>query len=184
VRGLTAQVRRLVGIGEVPVWVTPEIASQFIPRERLRETPEVHVAGTCFMQETSDRVRLLIGRRSMERRLFPGKLEGCGGQLRYSETFVEGVRRHFRQELGIDVDVLEDCHVFYEIREPDEPVIPGIRFLCKRVGTREPSSANHSELQWVTEAEFRNISGHEFVGSLKREVIELLDRYRSSRSGS
>ena len=180
-RGLTAQMRRFAGIGEIPVWVSAEIASQFIPRERLRESPEVHVAGTCLMEERSGRMKLLLARRAPDRRLFPGKFEGCGGQLRYSETFVEGIRRHFRQELNLDVEVLPELHCCYEIREPDEPIIPGIRFLCRRIGTNEPSSMNHSELRWVTESEFRNMPAHDFVGDLKHEVLDLLEHYERQR---
>ncbi len=179
-RGLTSRLLRLQGIGEVSVWVTNEIASQFLPRELVRETPEVHVAGTCIAEEKQGAIKLLIARRSRGRRLYPGKFEGCGGQLRYSENFVEGLRRHFSQELNLDVEVLEHFHVFYEIREPNEPVIPGIRFLCRRVGSNEPWSTNHSELKWVTEEEFANMSSEDFVGNLKHEIIQLLVAYRDS----
>jgi class 3 adenylate cyclase len=173
-----AQVRRLQGIGEVSVWVTNEIAFQFIPRERLRETPEVHVAGVCFIEEVSGRIRVLFARRSLDRDLFPGKLEGCGGQLRHSETFADGIQRHFRLELGIDVEVLTELHYLYEIREPNSPVIPGIRFLCRRIGDGEPRSANHSNIRWATEDEIRGIPDEEFVGELKLEILDLLQRYR------
>lgn len=125
-------------------------------------------------------MRLLVARRTLERRLYPGKLEGCGGQLRYSGTFAEGVHRHFWQEMNLDVEVLEQFHVFYAIREPNEPVIPGIRFLCRRVGSGEPKSTNHSELKWLTESEFRRMPASEFVGNLKREVIQLLESYKKA----
>ncbi len=78
------------------------------------------------------------------------------------------------------MEVLEQFHVFYEIREPNEPVIPGIRFLCRRVGSNEPWSTNHSELKWVTEEEFANMSSEDFVGNLKHEIIQLLVAYRDS----
>jgi ADP-ribose pyrophosphatase YjhB (NUDIX family) len=146
----------------------------------LRETPEVHVAGTCITEDEQGRVSLLVARRASERRLYPGKLEGCGGQLRYSETFAEGVRRHFLQEMKLDVEVLEQSHVLYAIREPNEPIIPGIRFLCRRVGSNEPQSSNHSELWWLTETQFRRTPAREFVGDLKREVLQLLEIYKRS----
>jgi class 3 adenylate cyclase/ADP-ribose pyrophosphatase YjhB (NUDIX family) len=182
-QGLTSQVLRLLGIGDVPVWVTPEIASQFLPRELRRETPEVHVAGTCITEDRHGGIKLLVARRSPLRRLYPGKLEGCGGQLRYSETFVDGVRRHFSQEMHLDVEVLEELHCFYQIREPNEPVIPGIRFLCRRVGSNEPWSANHSEVRWVPEQELKNLPAEEFVGDLKHQVLRLLERYREAFTG-
>jgi len=176
-RGFVRQERIMDGIGLARVWVTGEIASQFVPREYLRENPEVHVAGTCLAETPGGRLTLLVARRSPRRKLFPGLLEGCGGQLRRSETFADGVRRHFRTELGLDVEVLEDLHVFYTIREPGEPIIPGIRFLCRRIGTSEPVSSNHSELRWVPTEEFANIPGEDFVGNLKQEVLDLLTHY-------
>lgn len=179
-RGMSSQRLKLDGIGEISVWVTDEIASQFLPRELLRETPEVHVAGTCITEDSNGQITLLVARRAAERRLYPGKLEGCGGQLRSSETFSEGVRRHFAKEMNLDVDVLEQFHVFYEIREPNEPVIPGIRFLCTRIGSDEPRSSNHSELRWLMEDQFRKTPSGEFVGNLKREVIHLLESYKQA----
>lgn len=70
---------------------------------------------------------------------------------------------------------------FYTIREPGEPLIPGIRFLCKRIGAKEPVSANHSELRWVTEEDFMDLPDDDFVGDLKHEVIDLLTRYGPPR---
>ena len=81
------------------------------------------------------------------------------------------------------VRVLEDFHCFYEIVLPDEPLIPGIRFLSELVA--EPpekiESANHSEVRWVSESDFRKLPPDEFVGTLKEEVIQLLERYKKSR---
>jgi ADP-ribose pyrophosphatase YjhB (NUDIX family) len=120
---------------------------------------------------------------SPQRGLYPGLLEGCGGQLAASETFAEGVRRHFRLEMGIDVRVLEDFHCFYVIRVPNEKVIPGIRFQCERVGEEEPQSKNHSEVRWLTETQFRALPGDQFVPALKEQVIQLLDQYKQRGSG-
>src|SRR5262249_34858177 len=41
------QTRKLTGAGDVEAWVTSEIMSTFVAREKLRQTPEVHIAGTC-----------------------------------------------------------------------------------------------------------------------------------------
>ncbi|WFE28805.1 hypothetical protein O7623_06350 [Solwaraspora sp. WMMD791] len=60
------------------------------------------------------------------------------------------------------------------------PVIPGIRFLCRRVGRGEPSSGNHSELHRRSEEEFAATPATEFVGGLKAEVLELLTHYRQT----
>jgi class 3 adenylate cyclase/isopentenyldiphosphate isomerase len=176
------QVKKLRGIGDVRVWSSVEVASHFVRREQLREEPEVHVAGTC-VRDVDGELSLLVARRAADRKLYPGKLEGCGGQLRRSESFADGVRRHFDLELGLDVEVLTTFHRFYEVREPDLPLIPGVRFLCLITSDREPRSDNHSEVRWLTEAEFRETPAAEFVGDLKQEVLELVNEYKVRSPG-
>lgn len=175
------QHRHLTGIeAPVRVWVTEHIASLFLTRESLRQQPEVHVAGHCINAEDKKRLRILIARRSPTRRLHPGKWEGCGGQLAANETFADGVQRHFRMEMNLEVKVLEDVHCFYVIREPSIPIIPGIRFLCELLSSPEAArSHNHTELRWVTEAELKNLPGDQFIPELREQVIGLLARYKA-----
>jgi hypothetical protein len=78
--------------------------------------------------------------------------------------------------------VLEDIHCFYRIIKPEEKLIPGIRFLCERVGDQEPDSPNHSEVRWVTETAFRNIPGDQFIPGLKDQVLGLIERYKQGAS--
>lgn len=170
------QVRNLEGISEpVDVWVTKKIATQFITREKIRHTPEVHVAGMCVKYDETPQI--LIAKRKPDRQLYPNFYEGCGGQLARSESFADGVKRHFKLELKIDVDVVSDVHNFYLISEPNEPLIQGVRFLClyKR---GEPRSQNHSELVWVTVEEFKRIDDKEFIPGLKDEFISLLEKHK------
>jgi class 3 adenylate cyclase len=172
------QTRKLEGIvGDVNVWVTDEIATQFIPREKMREAPEIHVAGLCIKIEKGN-IMALIARRETNRKLFPGLYEGCGGQLAYSESLSDGVKRHFRLEMGIDVDVIETIHNFYEIKESNEPLIPGIKFLCI-YSAGSPESKNHSEIRWVSEEELKLIPTEEFIPGLKADFIHFIELYRN-----
>jgi len=172
--------RVLKGISkDSDVWVTKEIAEQFIPREVLRENPEVHVAGICFKKERGKNF-VLLGQRAENRKLYPFLYEGCGGQLAYNELFHEGVKRHFEKEYHIEVEVYKDIFLLYEIKISNEPKIPGIRFLCEyRSGT--PSSLNHipPTPKWFTEAEFRSIPAEKFIPGLKDEIAGLFRKYKS-----
>ena len=175
------QIRKLEGIvDDVNVWATNEISTQLIPREKIRETPEVHVAGLCVKIEDGE-PKALIARRNPNRKLFPGVYEGCGGQLAYSESFIEGVKRHFGLEMNIHVDVVESIHKFYEIIESDEPLIPGIKFLCiyKRGA---PKSKNHSEIRWVTEEELKLIHPNEFIPGLKDDFIDFIGTFKNTNN--
>lgn len=176
------QIRKLEGIvDDVDVWVTNEISTQLIPREKIREAPEVHVAGLCIKIEEGQ-IKALIARRNPNRKLFPGLYEGCGGQLTYSESFIEGVKRHFRLEMHIDVEVVESIHKFYEIIESNEPLIPGIKFLCIYRGGI-PKSKNHSEIRWVNEEELKTIHPNEFIPGLKDDFIDFIEKFEAEGRG-
>lgn len=153
---------------------------ELVIRERVRHDPEVHIAGICIDARGKKGLRLLLARRAKTRKWFPDKIEGCGGQLARSESFVDGVRRHFRLEMGIEVRVLPDLHCFYQILLPNEPLVPGIRFLCERVDDKAPESKNHSEVWWASESAFRSIPADKFVENMKEEVLGLLAKYKAA----
>ena len=175
------QIRKLSGLEDTEVWVTAEIAEKFLIREKLRQTPEVHVAGMCTNPNFHD-VRVLLSKRNPGRAFYPGKWEGCGGQLAASETFAEGVVRHFKLEMGIDVTVIEDLHLFYTIELRDQPTIPGIRFACEMVGDGTPKSANHTEVKWVPEKELKSMPADDLVPGLKVQFLKLIAAYKDRAS--
>jgi 8-oxo-dGTP pyrophosphatase MutT (NUDIX family) len=174
------QERKLSGMDEVEAWVTEEVYNQFLTRELVRQRPEVHVAGLCF-DPHSKPTKVLIAKRSPRRRLYPNHWEGCGGQLAESESFAEGVKRHYRMEMRMDVTVLEHLHLFYEIREPSLPLIPGIRFACERVGEQTPESVNHTELRWATRTEIGKMDEGEFVPGLKKHILDMMAAYDKAK---
>jgi len=173
------QTRILRGIrDDCDVWVSRKIAEQFIPREDLRESPEVHVAGICFKDENGI-CSILLGQRKKTRKLFPSLYEGCGGQLARDELFHEGVMRHYEKEYQIKVKVRRDIFSLYEIIINNEPKIPGIRFLCDYV-SGIPSSPNHipPTPKWFTEAEFKKIPKDQFIPGLKDEMAKFFEIYK------
>ncbi len=171
------QRRKLKGLhNEINVWVSKEIASQFLTREDIRLTPEVHIAGICVKKEHNT-IKALIAKRNSNRKLFPNLYEGCGGQLDRNETFVTGVKRHYKFELKVDVDVIEDIHKFYYINYPNEPIIPGVKFLCVYKGG-VPTSENHTEIRWVTEDELKRIPEEKFIPGLKQDFLDFINEFK------
>lgn len=171
------QTRKLEGvIDDVDVWVTKEIATGFIPREKIRERPEVHIAGICVKIENK-KIKILLAKRNINRELYPGLYEGCGGQLAYSEYFTDGVKRHFKLEMNIDVQVLENVHKFYKIDISNQPLIPGIRYICV-YKDGFPISKNHSVIDWFSEEDFETIPSEELIPNLKDDIIELIDIFK------
>ena len=140
-----------------------------VNREDVKHRPEVHVAGLCFKKDNGE-IRVLISRRSPTRELFPGLYEGCGGQLQEGEMFAEGVKRHFKDEMGIEVKVWESAYTIYGIQRESRLTIPGICYLCAYVSGKA-RSPNHTEHRWVTEDELRQMSEGEFIPSMKRKIL-------------
>jgi class 3 adenylate cyclase len=169
------QERKLKGINDnLEVWVTKEIFTQFLTRENIKHSPEVHVAGILFKREDNKNY-VLLGKRSSTRRLYPNLYEGCGGQLSANELFTDGVKRHYKLEYGIDnINVIEKEHMFYHIWHPNEPIIPGITFLCEcpnEVSIKKKiTPENHITVDWVSETEFEEKSNAEFIPQVKEEI--------------
>ena len=74
--------------------------------------------------------------------------------------------------------VIETIHNFYEIKESNDPLIQGIKFLCiYSAGT--PESKNHSEIRWVNEEELKLIPPEEFIPGLKDNFINFIEIYQN-----
>jgi class 3 adenylate cyclase len=177
---LFSQKRKLKGIDyDLDVWVTKEISEQLFTREELRESPEVHIAGICFKKEKGI-YYVLLGKRILTRKLFPGLYEGCGGQLSRNEFFTEGVKRHYRLEYGIEIEVFEKNHKLYYIHEPNEPIISGISFLCEFT-SGSPKSENHEPPtpRWLSEEEFKRIPEQEFIKGLKKDIEDYFNQFKA-----
>jgi len=169
-------------VNDINVWLTKEAASKFLGREKVRETPEVHVAGVCMKDLDEQDPMILIARRVPGRSLHAKVYEGCGGQLARSEFFDEGVARHFRLEMNMEVNVHKDLHVFYEILQANEPKIPGIRFLCEPVDPDlTPTSANHSEIVWKRMSQIRKMRSEDFVPGFQKDVESLIKQFKAKQ---
>lgn len=95
-------------------------------REYKTHKIEVHVAGICIHEN-----KVLIAKRSPERKLYPELWEYSGGQVEAGENFEEAVIRQMKEEFGIIVKPVKVIGT-YEISNPasEQKKIPGIRFIC------------------------------------------------------
>jgi 8-oxo-dGTP pyrophosphatase MutT (NUDIX family) len=141
-------------------------------REKKRYLIETHVAGICF-RETETDIEVLIAQRRPDRKLYPGKWECGGGQVRAGENFTEAVKREMHDEFGITI---QRVVVFgtYEIKVPDleQKKIPGIKFVCFLEGFSDGKGIQieeeeFSQFRWQS---INNLSGIDFIQGIREDI--------------
>lgn len=152
-------------------------------REKQIQKIEVHVAGICFRETDSD-IEALIVKRQPTRRLYPGKWECGGGQVRSGESFTEAVKRQIREELGV---VVEKVIIFgtYDIAVPelDQKKIPGMKFVClwkEYVNGEGPQldEEEHSEFYWQS---VNDLSDIDFIPGVADDIRKGWEFYSSNK---
>ena len=147
-------------------------------REEKIHKIEVHAAGICF-----DGDKVLVAKRSSQRKLFPDLWECGGGQIEAGENFEQAVLRQLKQELGI---IAEPVKLFntYEILTPnsEQKKIPGIKFICRIKGfknNKEPQiSEEHSEWKWQP---IDGLDKLEFIPGLKEDIKIAYSEYKRQK---
>jgi ADP-ribose pyrophosphatase YjhB (NUDIX family) len=130
---------------------------------------EVHVSGYCF-----DGDKILVVKRTPERKIYPQLWETGGGQVRKEENFEEAVLRSMHDELGVEVE-LADIFSTYEISVPDLPQkkIPGLRFACRFKNYLDEQgpriSAEHSEWRWQP---IEKLAKLDFISGVREDIAE------------
>jgi 8-oxo-dGTP pyrophosphatase MutT (NUDIX family) len=124
--------------------------SSFATREDGTAKIEVHVAAVCVRKERG-RWKVLAGKRTPKRSLFPNKWECGGGQVRPGENFKTAIQRQIFEEFGLTVDPLEVLETYeIHIGKSGQRVIPGVRFLCvARGGRPRLNGREFSRYRWL-----------------------------------
>lgn len=131
-------------------------------REKDSEKIEVHVAGICIRDG-----KVLCGKRTAARQLYPGKWECGGGRLREGESFEEACKRQFREEFGIDVEPRQLIGTYFI--EENGFRIPGVKFVCAIVGDPKPVADpnEHSEIAFVPLAD---VGSYDFISGIPADI--------------
>lgn len=97
----------------------------------------------------NEKGEVLIARRRQE--LQNGnKWEFPGGKLQTGETPEQGLRREIKEELGIDIDVMQPYHIV--VQSGTDFSILLVSYLCRHHSERFRLCA-HSRVLWVSPAE-------------------------------
>jgi isopentenyldiphosphate isomerase len=148
-------------------------------RENGIDEIEVHVATLC-LEEQDGVLRILIGKRAPNRKIYPGLWECGGGQVHKGQTFQDAVKAQMKDEFGLEVDVLFSLND-YKI-ETEGKIIPGICFLCSpRPGqTVRLNPAELVDYKWVTLAA---LSTHDTIPELASDIQQACEWFSGLGKG-
>lgn len=98
--------------------------------------------------------RLFVAKRANTKKFLPGKFELPGGHIEFGESLIDGLKREFREEFGVEIVVGEVIHAFTGMNGNNHEV--EIDFLAEMVDAHAEIKLNpkdHSEFRWVSKAE-------------------------------
>jgi mutator protein MutT len=93
--------------------------------------------------------RILLARRRPDSHL-PGRWEFPGGKVEAGESFTDALRRELREELGIEVAVLDEFHAVTH-HYPEKTV--ELRFFNCIIVAGEPREIDVAEFRWVNSSD-------------------------------
>lgn len=108
------------------------------------KNPQLSVKGFIV----NEKGELLIVRRSKSEKHFPNAWEIPGGRLDVGEDPFDGLTREVKEEVGIDVDVLNPIKVSHFKRQ-DGQQITMIVFACKPWSDKVSLGKEHTAYEWI-----------------------------------
>lgn len=107
----------------------------------------------------NDQGQFLVAQRGPLARNEQGKWEIPGGKVEYGETFAEALKREMKEEIDVEIEVLELLDVCDHILVEEGQHWVSPTYIC-RVVKGEPKNMEPGkcqELRWVTLAEAENL---------------------------
>lgn len=114
--------------------------------------------------------KILITQRSFERPHAPGEWEILTGRVNQGETFEEAVQREVKEEVGLEINVLQPFNTFHFYRGPEKVEHLGVSFLCKyKSGEIILDKNEQIDYKWATQNEALNLIKDP---SIRRSVVK------------
>lgn len=99
--------------------------------------------------------RILMQKRSANRKLFPNMWDPIGGHLESNETIFQCLKREMKEESQMELtEVLSLVHEF----EWDYRSTVVLQFLCRAKGKPVREAGKASEIRWLSESEVQSLS--------------------------
>src|SRR3989344_1566631 len=95
--------------------------------------------------------KIFITQRSFTRSHAPGEWEILTGRVDQGETFEQAVKREVKEEVGLEVKVLQPFNTFHFFRGPEKAEHLGVSFLCQyQSGEVVLDKTEQIDFRWAT----------------------------------
>lgn len=123
--------------------------------------------------------RILIAKRGKKAKNERGKWEIPGGSVEFGETFENAIRREIKEELGIEIKIIELLGIFDHIIPEENQHWVSPTFICKIVKGKpkilEPEKCD--EIGWFNLKEVKKIP----LSIITKHDISLLEKMQEQK---
>ncbi len=115
---------------------------------------KVQMIGTAFLPVDRKNKKILISKRSMNKKYFPGLWEVIGGNLEFGEDFEKCVIREVKEEINCNIKNLE--HLHSRTMYLNGLMYVTVAYFGEILEEPEFNQDEISEIKWITEEEIEN----------------------------
>lgn len=120
----------------------------------------------------NDRGEFLFQKRSMKKRVYPGKWSVTGGASDAGETTLDALKRECKEEIGIEIDI-NNVELVMSIKRPR--VFMDIYLARQNVDIKDVilQETEVDEVKWLSQEEIRELIKNDMVGSSMKIYYDL-----------
>ena len=117
--------------------------------------------------------KILITKRSFERKHAPGEWEILTGRVEQNESFEDALHREVMEEVQLKVKVIAPVNTFYFYRAPDNDEHLGVSFVCGYLlGEVVLDESEQIDFKWATLDEARKLI-------IDKSILSSIDKVKS-----
>lgn len=112
---------------------------------------KIQMVGCAFLPIDIKNKKILISKRSMNKKYFPGFWEIIGGNLEYGEDFKDCVIREVKEEICCSIKNLK--HLHSRVMYLNDKLYITVAYIGEITESPEFNSDEISEIKWISEEE-------------------------------
>jgi ADP-ribose pyrophosphatase YjhB (NUDIX family) len=114
--------------------------------------------------------KILILRKALDDRNYPGKWSFCSGFVREFESAEENVLREIKEETGLKAKILKKGKLVEAVDKKNKKIWIVVPFLCEVSSRKVKLCHENIEFRWIKPEEFRK---YKAVPSLEKDLKRL-----------